>query len=329
MTTAHRNPHRHEIATVASYVGIMSNTLQETQDAFPELSQIANPDLKVSYSRPEFAWTRRMMIRAVELITGQPRVEKLYREWAASRSTKETIFEAALRLLKVDIKADYKAWHSLPKQGPLLIVANHPFGVLDGLAIGFLATRARQDIKIMTHSLLCQPPEIRRFMLPVDFGGTDEARQTSLQTRRDAIDWLKAGHVVVMFPAGGVSTTVKPFSRHAVDSAWHPFVAKLAHVPGVKIIPTYFAGQNSRLFQIVSHLSYSLRLSLLFRESLRHCGRAIEVRLGEMTSTKDLTASANRTELATMLRQKTYSLADGAGHEHQQEFKFPAWMKFN
>jgi putative hemolysin len=122
----------------------------------------------------------------------------------------------------------------VPRSGPVLFVANHPFGVVDGLLMGDLATRIRPDTKMMTHSLLCQVPEAREFLLPVDFGGTPEAVQTSAMTRRRCVEWLRGGHAVAVFPAGSVSTSVTPLVGPAVDAAWHPFAAKLALLPGVR-----------------------------------------------------------------------------------------------
>ena len=93
------------------------------------------------------------------------------------------------------------------------MVANHPFGIIDGLLIGHLASLGRQDVKLMVHSLLAQPPEAKEALLPVDFGGTADSRRVSALTRKQAVDWLDDGHVLVLFPGGGISTTPKHWSR--------------------------------------------------------------------------------------------------------------------
>ena len=162
----------------------------------------------------------------------------------------------------------------------MLFVANHPFGVVDGLAMGHLATHVRADTLIMTHSLLCQPPEARDYLLPVDFGGTEEAQATTMATRRRAVNWLNLGHALVVFPGGSVATSQRPFRGPAVEYAWHPFVGKLARLPGVTVVPVYFHGQNSRAFQILSHTNYALRIALLFRESVRRMGTSVKVSVG-------------------------------------------------
>jgi putative hemolysin len=247
-----------------------------------------------SYCQPNFSMVRKVMIRTIERLTGQPGLERLYRSWSRHPMSGENIFAAAMRLLKLDVQTDFARWRQIPETGPVLIVANHPFGVLDGLTIGYLSTLLRRDVKIMTHSLLCQPREVQQFILPVDFAGTAHAQRRTAQTRRDAVNWLREGHVVIVFPAGGVSTTVTPFSKHAVDSEWHPFTAKLARISGLTIVPVFFVGQNSRLFQIASHFSYPLRLALLFRESAKRKKGSIEVKIGEFVKSSDLPQNESR-----------------------------------
>ena len=187
-----------------------------------ELEPEAAQAVRFSYSRPEQSRLNRTLIRLIEHLSGQRRLERIYRDWALQPVTGENIFAAAIRLMEIGIDTDEAAWARIPTDRPVLFIANHPFGVVDGLLMGHLATRIRPDTKIMTHSLLCQPPEMRDFMLPVDFGGTPEAQQTSLLTRRRSLDWLTSGHAVAIFPAGSVSTAQNPFTGPALDTAWHP-----------------------------------------------------------------------------------------------------------
>ncbi len=280
-------------------------------------------DIRFSYSRPEQHWFIRSVIRAIEGISGQPQLERLYRGWAQNPLLGENIFSAAIRLMRIAIATDEAAWQQVPRDGPVLFVANHPFGVVDGLLMGHLATRIRPDTKIMTHSLLCQPPEARDFLLPVDFGGTPEALQTSLLTRRRTLEWLTAGHAVAVFPAGSVSTAQSPFSGPALDAAWHPFVGKLARTPGLTIMPVCFHGQNSRLFQFLSHVHYALRIALLFRETTRRMGTSISVSVGAPMKPDEIAAFATRESLLKALRIRTLSLAGSSGADPLQEFRWP------
>ncbi len=255
-------------------------------------------------------------------------LERMYRNWSLNPPRGENIFAAAMRLMNVNLETDFQAWRSLPSAGPLLIVANHPFGVIDGLAIGFLSTLARSDVKIMTHSLLCQPAEVQRYMLPVDFGGTDVAQRTTMATRKRTMEWLRDGHVAVVFPAGGVSTSLSALRGPAVDDVWHPFIAKLTRVPGLQILPVFFHGQNSRLFQIASHVYYPLRLALLFRESVKRMNRPLKVSIGTPVTTEDLPQEQDRKTCAHHLRRMVYALSGPGEPDGSSEHIWPKHISF-
>ena len=289
----------------------------------------AAEDIRFSYSRPEQPWWQRALIRSIEMASGQPHMERIYRAWAASKPEGENIFAAAVRLLGIGLDIDEAAWRKVPSSGPVLFIANHPYGVVDGLLMGHLATRVRPDTKIMTHSLLCQPPEAREYLLPVDFGGTPQAQATSLLTRRRTLDWLAAGHAVAIFPAGGVSTAQKPLTGPALNSAWHPFVAKLARSPGLTIVPVHFHGQNSRLFQLASHVNYALRIALIFRETSRRIGETFRVTVGEPFKLEGLPSQPNREALLGEMRRRTLSLAGPQGPDPELEFRWPSHIKWD
>lgn len=290
---------------------------------------IATEDIRFSYSRPEQPWINRSIIRIIERISGQPKLERLYRRWSRNPPAGENIFSAGVRLLGITVETDQAMWRRVPQDGPVLFVANHPYGVIDGLILGHLATQARPDTKIMTHSLLCQPPEARDYLLPVDFGGTPEAQQTSLLTRRRSIDWLQSGHAVAVFPAGSVATAQRPLRGPALDLAWHPFIARLTRVPGLTIVPIHFHGQNSRLFQLASHIHYALRIALLFRETARLTGSTIRVSAGEPFAAASLAESGSREAMMQAMRVRTLSLAGAGGPDPHLEFRWPAHINWD
>lgn len=303
--------------------------MTETFDYLDRRSGADRAGVHFSYSRPDQRWLNRSLIRAVERLSGQPHLERLYRSWAAHPPEGENIFAAAIRLLAIDVDIDAAAWARVPREGPVLFVANHPFGVIDGLLMGDLATRVRPDTKMMTHSLLCQIPEAREYLLPVDFGGTPEAVQTSAMTRRRCVEWLRGGHSVAVFPAGSVSTAPSPLRGPAVDAAWHTFAAKLALLPGVTVVPVCFQGENSRLFQIASHIHYALRVALLFRESRRRQGSRISVSIGEPVTSQDLAALGTREAVIRDLRRRTLSLRGPDAPPPDLEFRWPSYISFD
>lgn len=283
--------------------------------------------VRFSYARPEDPLLRKAIIRAVELFSGQRFLKRRYQDWSLRGHTDDNIFAAGIRALKINLEFDAKALAAIPARGPLLVVANHPYGVADGLALGDIITRARPDTKIMTHSLLCQPPEAARYLLPVDFGGTPEARQKSARTRMDAMQWMKDGHCVALFPSGGVATRQKPFSGPALDLPWHPFVSKLSAIPGAKVLPMFFHGRNSTLFHLASHSFYPLRIALLFRETLRQFGERMTVGIGAPVEGTSLPHSDGKQAVADALRVMAFAL-DGQGKSSNKTYVWPKHVTF-
>lgn len=302
----------------------------EASAAFP--SADAPTAVRFTYSHAGQSRFRQRLIRSVERLSGRDALQDLYLDWARhGRRDDETVFDAALRLLDVRLDLCGVDPARVPRDGGLLVVANHPFGILDGLAMGQLAMRLRGNAQILTNSLLCQVPEIAPHLLPVDFSGTPEARRLTSTTRRRAADLLAEGKVVVMFPAGGIATANAPVTGRACDAEWHPFVGRLATMSGVTTLPVHFAGQNSRLFQIASHLSYPLRVALIFHETRRRMGRMLPVVLGEPVSAGEL-ARLPRGEVAHVLRRRTMLLsADGSGRkawDPDEVYHWPAHVKW-
>ena len=139
---------------------------------------------------------------------------------------------------------------------------------------------------------------------------------------------LANGGSIGIFPAGGVAVSEKPHKGPAVDTAWHSFAAKMIRKSGATVIPVYFGGQNSRLFQIASHFSTTLRLGLFFFETARRIGSEVEFVVGEPISAEEIRTIA-RDDLIKTLRMRTYNLANNlktpkTGHpRYDREFEFP------
>jgi len=287
------------------------------------------PAPSFTYSHPGQSRFRRSLIRVVEKVSGQPRLHRLCRDWqAGGKRQGESVFHAALRLLQVE--PEIRGGENLarvPLSGGLLIVANHPFGILDGLTIGRLAMHLRGNAQILTNSLLCQVPEVAPHLLPVDFSPTAEARRLTSATRRRAVDLLAAGQTVAIFPAGGVATANAPVKGRACDADWHPFVGRLATLPGVTTLPVHFSGQNSRLFQIASHVSYPLRVALIFHETRRRIGRPLRLTIGEPVAAPVL-ATLDRDQIARDLRRRTMALAGPGRGDPHEVFVWPAHVKW-
>ncbi|MFO1089155.1 MAG: lysophospholipid acyltransferase family protein [Hyphomicrobiales bacterium] len=269
---------------------------------------VSRGNVRFTYSTEDQPLIQRAIIQAIEKLGGQRKLKKLYDEHIRNPRNGETFFEAAIRLLKLDVAYDARMLDKVPRTGPVIFVANHPYGVLDGVTLTWLAMKVRPDVKVLANSVLCQAPDAKENLLPVDFGPNPDARETTLQTRLAAQRWVREGNAIGIFPGGGVSTSEKPLKGRAIDLPWAPFTAKLIHSSKATVVPVYFCGQNSRMFQLASHLSMTLRLSLVFRETARRIGTRLEIRIGEPIPYAELAALKDRTELTRELRRRTFGL---------------------
>jgi putative hemolysin len=265
------------------------------------------PIEEFSYATPEDPRLRRLLIRLVERMTGQPHLKRLYEEYRREMRDNESFWQTALRKLELKVHCNEDALANIPREGPLVIVANHPFGVLDGVVISYLVSRVRDDFLVLTNSVLYRAEEIRRYLLPVDFSETREALDTNLRSRAAAKLHLSKGGCLVIFPAGAASTAPKPWSRKAIDAEWKNLTARLIAQAKSPVVPVYFAGQNSRLFQIASHISMTFRLSLFFKEVYDKIGNDIYVRIGRVIPFAEI-ADMERKAMMDFLRTETYAL---------------------
>jgi putative hemolysin len=268
-------------------------------------------DSAFTYADPADPLLKRLAISFVEIATGRNRIKRLYFAHQNSGWGGASFFATAVRALSLDLQFDAARLQAIPRDGALVIVANHPFGVLDGIVMCALMQQVRPDFLVLTNSVLLRAPEMRDKMLPVDFAGTPEALATNLATRARAREHLDAGGCVVVFPAGAVSTSPDRFGRErAVDGPWTPFLGRVVRQSRAPVVPIFFPGQNSRLFQMVSHISQTLRLSLFFHEVRRRIGTRFPVAIGELIPFSELANLPERRNIVDELRRRTYALGD-------------------
>lgn len=282
---------------------------------------LPQPPIHFTYATQVASRPQRALIRAIELLGGQPKLRRLYLENLRAPRDGETFFDAAIRLLKLDVRFDQAMLDKVPADRPVVFIANHPYGVLDGITLTWLAMKARPDVKVMANAVLCQAPEARANLLSIDFSPTEEARQTTINSRLEVQRILKSSGAIGIFPGGGVSAAMKPLRGPALDLPWAPFTAKMIMMSKATVVPIWFEGQNSRLFQIASNMSYTVRLSLMFHETARRMGTALNVNIGEPVNFEDLPAGLDRAGLVRHLRERTVALAPARDrHKLMEDF---------
>ncbi|MDO9417090.1 lysophospholipid acyltransferase family protein [Pararhizobium sp.] len=264
---------------------------------------------QLSYANENDKRLKRWVIRSIEGLSGRNRYARLYTIWRRDVvGHSDRIFGRMLELIDVRMRV-VGEWppRDLPSS-PVVIIANHPFGIGDGIAILSLAEQLGRPFRVLINSELLKVPEMEPFALPISFEETKEALALNMATRHEAVRLLKEGVTVIVFPAGGVATAKKAFGR-AEDLPWKMFPAKLIQSAKASVIPVYFEGQNGRLFHIASKLSLTLRLSLLIREFSRLSGKTISSRIGQMIGWEELSAIPDRKDMLTRLYDAVFSLA--------------------
>lgn len=262
-----------------------------------------------SYASENYHFIKRTFIRSMELLTGQKKIYDLYMQYHSEMSeTEHFFFDQAVRKLDLNINFDENALNDIPKTGPLVIVANHPYGVLDGIVINHLVYKIRKDFKVLTNTALFKMPEANPTLLPIDFDMTPEALQTNIETRRAAREILKQGGCIAVFPAGGVSNIPTWKHKVAQDTEWQPFIGGLIQNSKATVVPMFFEGQNSRIFQFASLVSPTIRLSLFIKELADRIGSRVGVKIGNPIQYSELSHLNDKIEIVHYLRTETYKL---------------------
>lgn len=258
-----------------------------------------------SFADTEVGAISSKLIRGVEKISGQPRIEGLYMDYINDSRPDHLFWQDAIDRLDINVEVNFDKGAYIPKTGALLVIANHPFGVIDGLALCSEVSKVRQDYKIITHQVLRQAPQIMHQILPIDFDTTDEALKTNTKTRKNAIKQLESGGVLVIFPSG--ATSCSPFIiGRAIDPKWTTFTARLATIDNTTVLPIYFQGQNSLAFMLAKKISQTLSYSLGFREICRRIGSTLPIKVRAPVHSSELKRFQSRHHIIQHLRDLTY-----------------------
>ena len=221
---------------------------------------------QLSYANTFTNPVQRNTIKTLELLTGKLRLLRKVRQFEKMGiPVGQPFWKQALDLLGINLLTKQSEIAKIPKKGSLVITANHPHGLVDGMVLAELIGKVRTDYKILTRSLLTGVKQIDQFMIPVPFDHEENALKKSLEMRKSAMDHLEKGGVIVVFPSGKVASSETMFGT-VVEGDWNPFTAKLIQKSGANVLPIFFPGSNSRIYQIANQVSATLRQGLLIYE---------------------------------------------------------------
>jgi len=205
------------------------------------------------------------------------RLRDLYQK--VRRPDGSSILENLLKELQITYKVECEDLAAIPKTGSAILVANHPFGMLEGIILGTMIPGIRQDVKIMTNYLLSGLVEIEQLCIFVDPFNAKGSTVINQRALRQALRWLKSGGMLVVFPAGEVSHWQLP-SGDVTDPGWSDTVSRLVRMTGSCVVPVFFKGTNSIPFHLLGIFHPRLRTVSLPLELLNKMGKSVELRVG-------------------------------------------------
>ena len=281
---------------------------------------------RVSYATSSNNLIGRAFIRGVENMTGRIDLIKRAQGYQDDISVNHTFWHVMMQRYGISLDIIGGAVDYIPRKGPLVVVANHPFGILDGLILGYILSTYREDFRIIAHRVFNGAADLDSIILPISFDETKEAMALNLKTRKQAIEFLKQGGAVGIFPGGTVSTS-RGIKNTPRDPVWRNFTAKMISKSNATVLPLFFEGNNSDIFQLASRTHYTLRMALMLKEFHARVDRPVRVVVGKPIS-PDVVKNYYQDPKAMMqfLRAHTYALNPnfatdtGLGYEFEQKY---------
>lgn len=271
-------------------------------------------DISYAFSAKNMA--QRAVIKTIENISGRTRLLRMAQGYENEVEAGRSFWDVMSERYGINMEFVVGGLENIPREGPLVMVANHPYGILDGLAMGRMLSQTRGAFKIIAHVIFRKASDLKDVILPIDFAETKEALALNISTRKEALKYLADGGAIGIFPAGAVATASVPFGK-ATDPVWKTFTARMIARSGAQVVPVYFEGSNSRLFHIAGHLNQTLRTALLISEFDARVNTPLKIRIGKPLPPEAIQARAtDGRALMNYLRSETYKLSPEGKQRH-------------
>jgi putative hemolysin len=254
-----------------------------------------------------------------ELFAGQPDPIRQVLRAALHINALENLYDEArtlgvsplsrsiLETLQIRVQISERDLSYIPAQGPVIVVANHPYGLLDGMAVDQALSQRRSDIKILANEMVGMLEENRERCIPVDVFQNELCPEKNIRAIRKVVSWLKAGHGIMIFPAGEVSHW-QPGTKRVTDGPWNHLAVRCAELTGARIVPLYVAGSNSLTFQMAGLLHPRLRTARLPAELLRKRTSEVKIRAGRPITAAELEKAGSEENGTAYVRARVYML---------------------
>jgi putative hemolysin len=270
-------------------------------------------------------YLKRLSKIVLEYVLGLRYLAKEYERLPPSGSPREFV-QQSFSKLNVNHEIVTGSLTDVPDAGAAIIVANHPFGGVEGMLMVELLLQRRSDVKIIANSFLKRVPELADMFIGVNPYGHKKAVRQNVLSMREGIRWLKQGGLLVMFPAGDVSS-IQLKTLSVVDGKWDGSVARLAKLSNARVLPMHISGYNSFGFYLASLMHPILKTMLLPRQLLNKRNKTIKINVGKCIESGRLLNLNSDEEAAAFLRLRTYLLSQPDTRE--KKTKYPADVNVN
>ena len=280
---------------------------------------VHEPEVPVVYDRRSLTYANsfdtplvRFVINAIEWMTGKVTIIRRVRAFEnLGTFTGQAFWPATMKIMGIDLQTPQHQLDRIPETGPVVFVANHAHGLVDGMILADLIGRRRNDYRILTRSILTGIDEsAASYMIPVPFPHQPDAQAEMIRMRGECMAHLKESGLIALFPSGVVATSETMFGP-VVEAEWNVFTAKMIRKSGATIVPCYFQGRNSRAYQMANRVSPAIRQGLLLHEVVKAFDKPQAPIIGKPIRPEEWDEPIkNPRRFMAWLRERTLSLKD-------------------
>ena len=275
----------------------------------PQFQHYLSDKPSLTYVQESDKALRKLVINRLEIALGRRKIENVYHALKQDDFEVAAFFQEAVASSSIQINHCGVSPQEFKAEGPVVFLANHPFGIIDGMVLCNIATQIYGDMRILINSVLCQDKDLAPYFLPIDFDDTRNAIKTNIRSKQLALEAMADDVPVLIFPSGMVSTANKMGFGEVKDGPWTTFAAKLVRESKATVVPVHFQGRNSRKFHIASHIAEPLRMGMMMHEALNKFGSTVNVTIGQPLPWSELQQYADRKLLTKALYRSVQNLA--------------------
>jgi len=257
----------------------------------------------------QFRWVSTV----AEHMLGLKTLDRYYQQRQHNMNTRDFL-RYSLNTLNINPHIASGSLDSIPQQGAVIVVANHPFGAIEGVALAELLLQRRSDVKILANQFLQRVPELADLFIGVDVFENKRANRTNANGIRKAVSHLGNQGLLLVFPAGEVSSWHLR-NKQVTDKSWHRIIGMMVRKTGAASLPVYIEGHNSALFHAAGVLHPRLRTLLLARELLNKRNKSLNFHIGDLISSPEIKSLESDEAITSYLRLNTYLLGRRADNQ--------------